>query len=165
GILTVVDNTFASPINQRPLSLGVDLVLHSGTKYLGGHNDLPYGALTSIRSDLKETILSVARVYGGSLSPYECYQAERSIKTLAIRVQRQNSNAFKLAEYLSRSPYIEQVYYPGLPSHQGHQLALIQRSEEHTSELQSREKLVCRLLLEKKKLDVSIWIVKRTLRV
>src|SRR5690606_2249658 len=64
GILTVVDNTFASPINQRPLSLGVDLVLHSGTKYLGGHNDLPYGALTSIRSDLKETILSVARVYG-----------------------------------------------------------------------------------------------------
>ncbi|MGK9126631.1 aminotransferase class I/II-fold pyridoxal phosphate-dependent enzyme [Olivibacter sp. SA151] len=126
GILTVVDNTFASPINQRPLSLGVDLVLHSGTKYLGGHNDLPYGALTSIRSDLKETILSVARMYGGSLSPYECYQAERSIKTLAIRVQRQNSNAFKLAEYLSRSPYIEQVYYPGLPSHQGHQLALIQ---------------------------------------
>ncbi|MEH6307536.1 aminotransferase class I/II-fold pyridoxal phosphate-dependent enzyme [Olivibacter sp. CPCC 100613] len=126
GILTMVDNTFASPINQRPLSLGIDLVLHSGTKYLGGHNDLPYGALTSIRSDLEESVISIARMYGGSLSPYECYQAERSLKTLAIRIQRQNSNAFKIAEYLIRNTYVDQVYYPGLPSHPGHRIAMAQ---------------------------------------
>ena len=126
GIITVVDNTFSSPINQRPLQLGIDIVVHSGTKYLGGHNDLPYGALVSGVDILEASVLSTAKMYGGSLSPYQCYLAERSLKTLAIRVQRQNLNAMKIAESLTRQALVDRVYYPGLPSHDDHQLALDQ---------------------------------------
>lgn len=123
GIVTIVDNTFASPVNQLPLTLGVDISVHSGTKYLGGHNDLPYGVLVSNRPEHKEIIYSTAKLYGGSLSPYQCYLAEHGLKTLALRVQKQNENAQKLAEYLQRHPRVERVYYPGLPSHPDHQLA------------------------------------------
>jgi len=126
GIITVVDNTFASPVNQRPLLLGIDIVVHSGTKYLGGHNDLPYGVLVAKKVDFQEAIFSMAKLYGGSLAPNECYLAERSLKTLSIRVQRQNANAFKLAEYLNRHSLISRVYYPGLPSHEDHPIAIAQ---------------------------------------
>lgn len=128
GIITVVDNTFSSPINQRPLSLGIDIVVHSGTKYLGGHNDLPYGALASGNDTLEASVLSTAKMYGGSLSPYQCYLAERSLKTLAIRIHQQNQNALKIAEYLNGHAFVDQVYYPGLTSHHDHQLALDQMS-------------------------------------
>jgi len=126
GLVTIVDNTFASPVNQLPLSLGIDISVHSGTKYLGGHNDLPFGALVSNIQDHKDLIYSTAKMYGGSLSPYQCYLVERSLKTLAIRVQKQNENALNLAEYLIKNPVVNKVYYPGLSSHRDHQIALQQ---------------------------------------
>jgi len=123
GLVTIIDNTFATPINQLPLRLGIDISVHSGTKYLGGHNDLPFGALT-VRDELfKELILTTAKMYGGSLSPFACYLAERSLKTLALRVERQNANALLIAKHLSDHPKIQSVYYPGLPSHPQHHLA------------------------------------------
>lgn len=128
GIVTVVDNTFASPINQQPIIHGIDIVVHSGTKYLGGHNDLPFGALTSKISDHKDLIYQTAKVYGGSLSPSQCYIVERSLKTLALRVQRQNENAMKIATFLDSHPSVSRVYYPGLPSHPNHSTAVAQMS-------------------------------------
>jgi cystathionine beta-lyase/cystathionine gamma-synthase len=100
-IVTIIDNTFASPINQLPIIEGIDICIHSGTKYLGGHNDLPYGALVSNSLHNKDVIHNTARLYGGSLTPYECYLAERSLKTLALRVKKQNGNAEAIANYLS----------------------------------------------------------------
>ena len=121
-----MDNTFASPINQIPLSLSIDIAVHSGTKYLGGHNDLPFGALVSNSQNHKEIIFSTAKIYGGSLSPYQCYLVERSLKTLSLRIKKQNENALKLAAYLGRNPLVKKVYYPGLPSHRDHQIAVKQ---------------------------------------
>lgn len=126
GLITVVDNTFASPINQQPIVQGIDIVVHSGTKYLGGHNDLPFGALVSNHPAHKDPIYATAKMYGGSLTPYSCYLVERSLKTLSLRVNKQNGNALKLAEYLQNHPLVKEVYYPGLPSHPDHQLALQQ---------------------------------------
>lgn len=128
GLITIIDNTFATPINQKPMSLGIDIVIHSGTKYLGGHNDLPFGAVVIGNLEHKEFILSTAKLYGGSLAPFSCYQAERSIKTLALRVQRQNENANKIAHYLEEHPCVSKVYYPGLPSHTNHIIAKKQMS-------------------------------------
>lgn len=122
-IITIVDNTFASPINQQPLLHGIDISLHSGTKYLGGHNDLPFGVLVSNNQNHKDIIYATAKMYGGSLSPYECYLVERSLKTLAIRIQKQNENAMQIAKYLAENPAIDKVYYPGLPTHQNHNIA------------------------------------------
>ncbi|MEO9032581.1 MAG: PLP-dependent aspartate aminotransferase family protein [Ginsengibacter sp.] len=123
GLVTIVDNTFASPVNQLPLAHGIDISVHSGTKYLGGHNDLPFGALISNNPGHKEIIFSTAKIYGGSLSPYQCYLAERSLKTLSLRVSKQNENALKLAKYLEENSLVKKVYYPGLPSHRDHQMA------------------------------------------
>ncbi|NML40195.1 PLP-dependent transferase [Chitinophaga sp. G-6-1-13] len=123
GIVTIVDNTFATPLNQQPLLLGIDIVIHSGTKYLGGHNDLPFGVLVSAHAEHRDRIMDTAKMYGGSLAPQECYLAERSLKTLALRVQQHNANALSLAEYLSVCPEVGQVFYPGLPTHRDYQLA------------------------------------------
>jgi cystathionine beta-lyase len=128
GIIAIIDNTFATPINQKPISLGIDIVIHSGTKYLGGHNDLPFGAVVIGNLEHKEFILSTAKLYGGSLAPFSCYQAERSIKTLALRVQRQNESAYKIAHYLEEHPCVKKVYYPGLESHTNHLIAKKQMS-------------------------------------
>lgn len=125
GILTVIDNTFASPINQQPISLGIDISLHSATKYLGGHSDLCAGVVTG-RAELVQQIAGVAKGYGGSLNAQSCYLLERSIKTLALRVKQHNQNALALATYLEGRHDIIQVYYPGLPSHQGHETAATQ---------------------------------------
>ncbi|MEO6289890.1 MAG: PLP-dependent aspartate aminotransferase family protein [Ginsengibacter sp.] len=122
-LVTIVDNTFASPVNQLPLAHGIDISVHSGTKYLGGHNDLPFGALISNNINHKELIFSSAKIYGGSLSPYQCYLAERSLKTLSLRVRKQNGNALKVAEYLEGNSLVKKVYYPGLSSHRDHQMA------------------------------------------
>lgn len=127
GIITIVDNTFASPINQRPIAHGIDIVVHSGTKFLGGHNDLPFGALVTAEMHRKK-ILSTAKMYGGSLSAQACYLAERSLKTLALRVKKQNENAMYLADYLSGLAGIRSVFYPGLPSHPNHVIAKEQMS-------------------------------------
>lgn len=126
GLVTIVDNTFASPINQQPLVHGIDISVHSGTKYLGGHNDLPFGALVSNNPAHKETIHTTAKLYGGSLSADQCYLVERSLKTLAIRIRKQNENALELAQYLENHSAVNRVYYPGLPSHSDHQIALKQ---------------------------------------
>ena len=122
-LITIIDNTFATPINLKPISLGIDIVIHSGTKYLSGHNDLPFGVVVCGNLEHKEFILPTAKLYGGSLSPFSCYQAERSIKTLALRVQRQNENAMKIALYLEKHSCVKKVYYPGLPSHKNHEIA------------------------------------------
>jgi cystathionine beta-lyase len=123
GVVTVIDNTFASPINQNPITLGIDIVIHSGTKYLGGHNDLPFGVVVIGNMDYKELILSTAKLYGGSLTPSSCYQAERSIKTLALRMERQNENASRVATYLQSHFKIKKVFYPGLSNHPNHYIA------------------------------------------
>ena len=123
GLVTIVDNTFASPVNQLPLAHGIDISVHSGTKYLGGHNDLPFGALSSNKRGHEEIIFSTAKIYGGSLSPHQCYLAERSLKTLSLRIRKHNENALKIAEYLEGNSLVKKVYYPGLPSHRDHQMA------------------------------------------
>lgn len=122
GVVTIADNTFASPINQQPLRLGVDVVVHSGTKYLGGHSDLQCGAVLA-RRDLMEPILTSATHLGGSLNAEPCYWLERSLKTLSLRVERQTQNAARIAEFLAAHPLVGKTYYPGLPSHPGHEIA------------------------------------------
>ncbi len=122
GILTMLDNTFASPINQQPLLLGIDLVVHSGTKYLGGHSDLCFGAVVTSQ-EIKDIIFPQAVNYGGNINALDCYLIERSIKTLAIRVERQNHNAMQIATFLTQRPEIKCVWYPGLKSHPNHHIA------------------------------------------
>ena len=122
GLISIIDNTFASPINQNPLTLGVDIVMHSGTKYLGGHSDLCFGALITSGS-LREAIRVAAVNWGGSLNGTTCYQIERSLKTLALRVQRQNENALYLARQLEKHAGVSRVFYPGLKSHPAYELA------------------------------------------
>lgn len=122
GLLTAIDNTFASPINQQPLKLGVDLVMHSGTKYLGGHSDLIFGVVAG-KADLIQQLRPHAINYGGNLNAETCSLIERSMKTLALRVERQTQNAQKIAEFLEKEPGIKKVNYPGLKSHPQHELA------------------------------------------
>ena len=126
-LISMADNTFASPINQNPLEMGVDLVMHSGTKYLGGHSDLCFGVLITSQ-ELREALLPAAINWGGSVNANTCYQIERSLKTLSLRVQKQNENALFLAESLLQHPEIKTVYYPGLESHPGHSVAASQMS-------------------------------------
>lgn len=122
NIVTVADNTFASPINQNPIDHGIDLVVHSGTKYLGGHSDLTFGAVLGTKS-LVERIREKAKNYGGNTNALTCYLMERSLKTLVIRVESQNRNALAIAEYLSSQSTVNAVNFPGLDSHQGHSVA------------------------------------------
>jgi len=122
GVLTAIDNTFATPINQNPIALGFDIVMHSGTKYLNGHSDICCGALVG-RRDLFQPILAAAQDLGGNLDPAACYLLERGLKTLGLRVSRQNENARAIADYLSGNPAVRRVYYPGLGSHPGHETA------------------------------------------
>ena len=120
--LSVIDNTFATPIFQNPLDLGIDIVAHSGTKYLGGHSDLCCGAVLA-RKDLANKVWSTAANFGGSLNAMTCYLLERSLKTLNVRIEKQNQNAQIIADYLQKDPRIPRVYYPGLESHPGHAVA------------------------------------------
>ena len=120
--VTVIDNKFASPINQNTLDMGLDVVIHSGTKYLGGHSDIICGAIISNKA-LVEKFWNTAIHFGGSINAQTCYLLERSLKTLAIRVEKQNQNAMELSEYLVNHPLIKRVNYPGLTSHNGHKIA------------------------------------------
>ena len=120
--ISIIDNTFATPVNQNPLDLGIDIVTHSGTKYLGGHSDLCCGAVLT-RKDLAGKIAATAANLGGSLNALTCYLLERSLKTLEIRVEKQNQNARVIAEYLQKDPRIHRVYYPGLENHPAHAVA------------------------------------------
>ena len=125
GITTAIDNTFASPINQNPLDLGIDIVLHSGTKYLGGHSDICCGAIVTTK-ELTEKLWNTAISMGGSLNAITCYLLERSLKTLALRVNQQNKNAMEIARFLESRNEVSKVFYPGLESHAGHELAASQ---------------------------------------
>ncbi len=124
-LVTVIDNTFASPINQNPLDIGIDVVIHSGTKYLGGHSDIICGAIIS-NNALVEKFWNTAIHFGGSINAHTCYLLERSLKTLAIRVEKQNQNAMELAGHLEGHSLVKCVNYPGLTSHSGHHIAINQ---------------------------------------
>jgi len=122
NLLSMIDNTFASPMNQTPLDFGIDLSIHSGTKYLGGHSDISAGIVAG-RKELVDKVMQTARNFGGNLSDFMCFLLERSIKTLAIRIEKHNENAMYVAEALSKNPKIKKVYYPGLVTHENHDLA------------------------------------------
>ena len=122
GIISIIDNTFASPINQTPLDHGVDISLHSATKYLGGHGDLCAGVVTG-SSEHMEKVLHKGRNFGGSLSDFMCFMLERSIKTLGVRMEKHNENAAYLAKELQAAKGVRRVYYPGLKDHPKHDLA------------------------------------------
>src|SRR5680860_745233 len=122
GLVSMIDNTFASPVNQNPIDFGIDIVIHSATKYMGGHSDILAGTVISSEEHIN-TIFQLAKNFGGSLSDYTVWLLERSIKTMGIRVKAQNKNAKKIAKFLERHPDIEKVYYPGLKSHPDYALA------------------------------------------
>jgi cystathionine beta-lyase len=122
GLLTTIDNTFASPINQTPIDFGIDIVMHSATKYLGGHSDILAGAVACSNAHM-EIIWNVAKNLGGSLSDFTVWMLERSMKTLALRVKAQNKNAKTMAKYLSQHEEVKNVYYPGLKTHTQYKLA------------------------------------------
>ena len=123
GIATVADNTFATPFNQRPLELGVDAVIHSATKYLGGHSDLTAGVLVGSREVVDAARHGANKFYGGNIAPQVAWLVIRGIKTLALRMERHNANAFAIANMLGDHPKVEAVYYPGLESHPNHEIA------------------------------------------
>jgi len=122
GLVSLIDNTFASPVNFRPAEHGYDLSLHSCTKYLNGHSDIVAGAVIG-RADLVEKVRHKVNHLGGSLDPNTCFLLHRGMKTLALRVRHQNESALRLATFLSTAPGITQVNYPGLPSHPRHERA------------------------------------------
>lgn len=124
----VVDNTFASPVAQQPLQLGADIVVHSGTKYLGGHSDLVAGLVVSGSDELAEKIKFIQNASGGILGPQDCWLLIRGIETLTLRVERQCQTALALAQYLVLCPEVDRVYYPGLPTHKNHELAARQQN-------------------------------------
>src|SRR5690606_13241876 len=123
--ITVADNTFASPLNQRPHTLGIDVVVHSATKYFGGHHDLTAGAVCC-SEELAQKIWSMHITLGSVLSPMDAWLLLRGLRTLPLRMQHINANALALAQWLEQHPQIERVFYPGLPSHPQHALALRQ---------------------------------------
>lgn len=122
GALLAVDNTFASPFLQQPLALGADLVVHSTTKYLGGHSDVVGGAVIGKR-ELLQPIAFYQNAAGGVPGPFDCFLTLRGLKTLALRMERHSANARQLAAWLAEQPHVEKVYYPGLKSHPGHAVA------------------------------------------
>lgn len=125
--LLVVDNTFASPIAQQPFVLGADIVIHSGTKYLGGHSDLVAGLVVVNSEKLAVDIKFIQNASGGILGPQDCWLLIRGIETLELRVERQCQTAFKVAQFLTQCEEVDQVYYPGLASHKNHAIAKLQQ--------------------------------------
>ena len=127
-LLTIVDNTFATPYFQKPLDLGADIVLHSGTKYLGGHSDVVAGLVTTNNEELADSIAFYQNAIGGVLGPQDSWLLQRGIKTLGVRMEEHQKNAFRVAEFLANHPKVEKVYYPGLATHPNHTLAQAQMS-------------------------------------
>ncbi len=126
--LLVVDNTFASPIAQKPIDLGADIVIHSGTKYIGGHSDLVAGLVVTNTQELSEKIKFVQNASGGILGPWDCFLTIRGIETLDIRYKRQCENALKVALFLENQDAVEKVHYPGLKTHKNHEIAKKQQN-------------------------------------
>ncbi len=125
GTLVCIDSTFATPVNQRALALGADLVLHSATKYLAGHNDVLAGAVAGSR-ELVGRVRAMHAILGGVIDPHAAYLLLRGMKTLSLRVARHNDDALRLARALARHPKVARVHYPGLPSHPDHAIAAAQ---------------------------------------
>ena len=123
NILLCVDNTFASPVSQKPIDLGADIVVHSATKYLGGHSDLISGLVVTATHELGERIKFIQNATGGILAPFDSWLVIRGIETLDLRVERHSRNAQAIAEYLETEDLIENIYYPGLASHPNHEVA------------------------------------------
>lgn len=123
GILTVCDNTFSSPYFMKPIEYGMDLVLHSTTKYLNGHSDVIGGAIVTTTEELSEKIQFLLNSMGTNAAPFDSWLVSRGLKTLSIRMEKHAKNAMAIAEYLEAHPRVKQVYYPGLPSHAGHEIA------------------------------------------
>lgn len=128
NLITIVDNTFATPYHQRPLDLGADIVLHSASKYLGGHSDVVAGLVVTKREDLADELSFLQNAIGGILGPQDSWLVQRGIKTLGLRMDAHESNAKKIVEFLSQHDKVEKVYYPGLASHPGHLTAKKQTS-------------------------------------
>lgn len=122
GLVSMIDNTFASPVNQNPIDMGIDVVIHSATKYMGGHSDILAGTVISTHEKI-DRIFQLGKNLGGSLSDYTVWLLERSLKTMGLRVKAQNENALALAGFLQAHKAIQSVYYPGLESHPGHAIA------------------------------------------
>ncbi len=122
GTISLIDSTFGSPINQRPHSLGVDLVMHSATKYLGGHSDIIAGTISGSK-ELMADVRSAAKLLGGTMDPFASFLLDRGLKTLGVRMEKHNSNGSFLAEKLSRDSRVRKVHYPGLPNHPHHDIA------------------------------------------
>ncbi len=122
GLVTMIDNTFASPVNQNPADFGIDLIIHSATKYMGGHSDICAGVVMGSMDHI-DRIFQLAKNMGGSLSDYTVWLLERSIKTMGLRVKAQSQNALELAHFLQTCPEVNRVYYPGLEDHPDHELA------------------------------------------
>ena len=122
GLLMIVDNTFLSPYFQNPIALGADIVLHSGSKFLSGHNDTIAGFLTAARPELAERVRLIAKTTGGMLAPFDCWLTMRGLKTLPVRMERQQENAQAVARWLRAQKKISQVFYVGLPEHPGHEI-------------------------------------------
>ena len=122
GLLLIVDNTFLSPYLQNPLDLGADIVVHSGTKYLGGHNDTLAGFLVTGRTDISEKLRFLIKTTGAGLAPFDCWLVLRGIKTLGIRMDRSQENAMEIAKWLRAQKYVTKVIYPGFEDHPGHEI-------------------------------------------
>ena len=122
GLISIIDNTFASPVNQQPAAMGIDLVVHSATKYMGGHSDILAGAVAGSEELMKE-VYQTGLNFGGSLNANTLYLLERSLKTIHVRVERINDNAMELAHFLETHQAVKQVNFPGLPGHVGHKIA------------------------------------------
>jgi cystathionine beta-lyase/cystathionine gamma-synthase len=127
GAVVMLDGTFASPVNQRPIELGVDIVIHSATKYLGGHHDITAGFICC-KEEYFDHIWTYRKILGGVMDPMSAFLAQRGIKTLELRIKRQNESAMKIAAFLNDHDKIKSVYYPGLPSHPDHEIARRQMS-------------------------------------
>lgn len=128
NLLTIVDNTFATPYFQKPLELGADIVLHSGTKYLGGHSDVVAGLVTTNNQELADQIGYYQNAIGSVLGPQDSWLMQRGIKTLSVRMEEHQKNAYAVAELLVNHPEVEAVYYPGLTTHNNHEIAKQQMS-------------------------------------
>lgn len=120
GLLLIVDNTFLSPWLQNPIALGADLVLHSGSKFISGHNDTIAGFLSSASQELADRVRLIAKTTGGVLAPFDCWLVLRGLKTLPVRMERQQETAEKVARWLTQQPCIQRVFYAGLPEHPGY---------------------------------------------
>lgn len=131
GAVTITDNTFATPYLTRPIEHGFDLVVHSATKYIGGHGDSTGGTVTSAKNTLLNQLENYSQILGGILSPFEAHLLLRGLRTLALRMERHCANALQVAHFLERHPAVARVYYPGLPSHPHHTLASRLLDGEH----------------------------------